>query len=133
MTNPNPVPKLPLHSRPRAIGLLRTSSDQSDVGRQKIDIEDLEREFNLDMIRTLEIAGLSGTQTLNDADVQKILQEMSDPSVNGLALSAVDRLFRPEDFADLRILSPFKRWRKWIWSAREGLIEAWTDEGWDKL
>lgn len=114
---------------PRAIDMLRVSSDQQDVERQRIDMERLKDRFGGTTIRTLEFVGLSGTATLKNRDVQKILADMSDPNVDGIRVSALDRLLRPKDFKSMEIFDFFKDNKKRIWSAYEGLVEPWTDEG----
>lgn len=127
--NPNPT-RTPRKSR--VASMLRTSSDRSDVLRQRSDIDDLKQEYDLDIISELAFEGLSGTETLNNTQVRELLAKMSDPHIDGVALSALDRLFRPKEFGALAILDPFQKQQKRIWSAREGMIEPWTDEGFDQ-
>ena len=130
MTNSKPTPT---PRRYRVYGMLRTSCDRSDVERQTLDLEDLKQEFPLDIFEEVRLEGVSGTATLEEAQVQEILEKMNEPNNDGLALSALDRLFRiGDDYGTMRILDPFRRKHKRIWSAREGLIEPWTDEGFDK-
>jgi hypothetical protein len=51
------------------------------------------------------------------------------PSVDGVSVSSIDRLFRPEDFSFL-LLQEFHKHRKVIISTKEGYVEPWTPEGW---
>ena len=115
---------------PRAIALLRVSTDVQDVARQRTDIERLRRKYDLGIIRTLELVGVSGTGVLDNAQHRQVLADL--PQVDGVAVSALDRLFRVKHFKDMGILDQFKDLRKAIWSVREGLVEPWTDEGYDK-
>ena len=117
---------------PRAIALMRVSTDVQDVARQRTDIEHLTRKYELGIIRTLELVGVSGTAVLDNAQIQQLLADLSRPEVDGIAVSALDRLFRVKHFKDMGILDRFKDLRKTIWSVREGLVEPWTDEGYDK-
>jgi DNA invertase Pin-like site-specific DNA recombinase len=113
--------------------MLRTSCDRSDVERQTLDLDDLRDEFHLDIFEEVRLEGVSGTATLNAAQVQEILDRMHERDVDGLAVSALDRLFRMGDrYGNMEILDPFQKNHKTIWSAREGVIEPWTDEGFDK-
>jgi DNA invertase Pin-like site-specific DNA recombinase len=116
----------------RAIGLVRVSTDAQDVARQRSDLKRLERQYGLTIIRTLELVGISGTATLSHADVQQVLREVQQPGTDGLACSAVDRLFRPRRGSDFAILNPFQDERKPLWTVRDGLLELWTDEGWER-
>ena len=119
---------------PQALGLLRVSKIVQETARQNDDLDAVEREFGIQVFKRLEIADLSGTATMTDADITALLSELHEPRVAGLAISAVDRLFRPgRQYKAWGILDAFVEARKPIWSAREGLIEAWTDEGYDKL
>jgi hypothetical protein len=130
MIKPNPTPKETKQRKPRVPFLMRTSCDRSDVERQEIDMEDVRDEHNLDITKVVRLEGVSGVSTLNDAQVQEILDTMSRRDTDGLGLSALDRLFRMGDeFGNLRILDPFRKYHKTIYSAREGVVEPWTPEG----
>ena len=116
------------------IALLRVSTDDQDVARQRIDIEKLQAKFpEIHIIRIVELIGVSGTATLENADVQKILAELSQDGVDGIAISALDRLFRPaKRWSQWGIIDFFADANKSIWSLREGLIDPNTPEGRDK-
>lgn len=115
------------------ICLLRVSTDQQDCQRQRADMSRLKAKFGLEFCRTLELQGVSGTATLEDSQVQQILKDLELPNVDGIALSALDRLFRPgKRYGQFAILDRFVDQGKRIWSMREGLIDPGTDEGYDK-
>jgi DNA invertase Pin-like site-specific DNA recombinase len=116
-----------------AIALLRVSTDKQDVARQRSDIERVKRTYQLDIARTLELVGVSGTATLDHAGVQRVLADLGQPDVGGIAISSLDRLFRPgKRYGQFAILDRFVDAGKVIWSAREGLVDPTTDEGYDK-
>jgi hypothetical protein len=116
----------------RVIAVLRASSDSQDVRRQHGDIARVARAHNLEVIRTLELVGVSGTAVLDNSQIQHVLADLERPEVDGVALSALDRLFRPKRYGHFAILDRFCDQRKKIWSAREGEVDPLTDEGYDK-
>lgn len=115
------------------ISLLRVSTDAQDVARQTADLERMKTKFGLTVARVLELVGVSGTATLEDSQVQQILKDLELPAIDGIAVSALDRLFRPgKRYGQFAILDRFVDEHKKIWSIREGLIDPSTDEGYDK-
>ena len=112
------------------ICLLRVSTDQQDCQRQRTDMKKLQAKFGLEFSRTLELQGVSGTATLEHDQVQRILKDLELPDIAGIAVSALDRLFRPgKRFGQFAILDYFQDQHKVIYSQREGLIDPSTDEG----
>ena len=90
------------------IALLRVSTDLQDVQRQRSDIERLKQKFGIKIRRTLELVGLSGTATLDDEQVQQVLADLKKTGVGGIAVSSLDRLFRPgKRFGQFAILDYF--------------------------
>jgi hypothetical protein len=58
-----------------------------------------------------------------------VLADLKRPDIAGVAISALDRLFRMERFADGAILDHFVDTGKMIWSAKEGALDLRTDAG----
>jgi DNA invertase Pin-like site-specific DNA recombinase len=116
------------------IAFLRVSTDAQDVARQRTDIEKLKKKFpTIRILRIVELIGVSGTDTLKNEHVQKILAELKKEEVDGIAISALDRLFRPgKRWAQWAILDYFADENKSIWSQREGFIDPNTEEGYEK-
>jgi DNA invertase Pin-like site-specific DNA recombinase len=114
------------------IALLRVSTDTQDVARQRADMTKLEVKFHLSLDRTLELVGVSGTATLDNEQVQQVLADLERPEIDGIAVSSLDRLFRPKRYGHFGILDRFCDEHKKIWSAREGEVDPSTDEGYDK-
>jgi DNA invertase Pin-like site-specific DNA recombinase len=79
----------------RAIGILRVSTDQQDVERQRRDVAAAARAHNLEITRTLELPNLSGTKMLSNTDVRRVLADLARPDIAGVVVSAIDRLVRP--------------------------------------
>jgi DNA invertase Pin-like site-specific DNA recombinase len=110
--------------------LIRVSTDRQDVARQRSDMERLKARFGVNVIRTLELHGVSGTATLEDAQVQQLLNDQALASVDGIGVSALDRLLRPaKRFGQTAIIDRFMKEGKRIWSVREGEIDPASDEG----
>ena len=117
---------------PKIIALLRVSGDKQDVLRQRNDIERLRKTFGATIIRTVELVGVSGTETLNSEEVQRIITELGDPNMDGIGISSLDRLFRPgRHYGQWKILDYFVDAKKCIWTAREGYIDPSTEQGYD--
>lgn len=113
------------------IGLLRVSTDNQDVQRQRADLERIKTKFGVNVARVLELVGVSGTATLEHSQVQQILKDLELPDIDGIAVSSLDRLFRPKEYGTFAILDPFVKQGKKIWSAREGEINPADDRGFD--
>jgi DNA invertase Pin-like site-specific DNA recombinase len=116
----------------RAIALLRVSSNQQDNARQRADIERLRKKYDLDIVETVELDGVSGRFVRENARFVQVLEDLRHwPDVAGLALSAIDRFFRTNRYSDTGIFEPLSDARKLIWSVREGEVDPSTDEGFD--
>ena len=116
---------------PRVLALLRVSTDKQDTLRQRRDLQRLTDRYGLVIVRTLEQHGVSGTKTLDNAEVQRLLDDLNDPSIDGLAVSSIDRLLRPKRFQTFGVFDRFVDLKKVIWSQAEGYADPATDEGYD--
>jgi DNA invertase Pin-like site-specific DNA recombinase len=111
------------------IEVLRASTDAQDLRRQAVDLERNRAAYGLTVARTVELEGVSGRKVLSNADMRRVLADLSDPAIDGISISALDRLFRMERYSDYSILDPFKDTGKMIWSAKEGALDLRTDAG----
>jgi DNA invertase Pin-like site-specific DNA recombinase len=116
---------------PRVLALLRVSTDAQDTARQRRDLQRLTERYGLIVMRTLELHGVSGTKTLDNSEVQQLLGDLDDPSIDGLAVSSIDRLLRPKRFQTFGVFDRFVDLKKVIWSQAEGYADPATDEGYD--
>ena len=113
-SNSVPFSELDSPERKRVLGLIRVSTadqaneDRGGIPRQRRIIEQTIARKNLDCIRIYEIADVSGTQVLNNPDIQEILKLVSSRVVTGLVIADLDRLFRPAQPTDYAILQAFK-------------------------
>jgi DNA invertase Pin-like site-specific DNA recombinase len=110
------------------VELARVSTDKQDLTRQEFDLADNREKFGLNVLRTIRIK-ISGTKVLTNEDVQLMIEQLSHPGLDAVSCSAIDRLFRPEDFSFL-LLQEFHKQHKAIISTKEGYVEPWTPEGW---
>jgi len=111
------------------IEMLRVSSDKQDVERQEYDVRENREQYGLNVLRQVRLK-ISGTLVMTSPEVQQMIRELSQPGVDGVSLSALDRLFRPKDF-DIKMFQFFFANQKVIVSTKDGIVEPWTDRGWE--
>jgi DNA invertase Pin-like site-specific DNA recombinase len=105
----------------QAIGIIRVSTAIQDMERQRRDIAQAARVHDISIIRTLELPDLSGTKMLRNPEVQRVLDSLAKPGVDGCVVSAIDRLIRPGELGDLAIFDSFQRSKKLIWTPAQSL------------
>ncbi len=104
----------------RAIGFCRLSTEeQAQEGRagllrQRQEIRLSAERWNLEVVRTVEVTDVSGTQVLESQEFQELLRSLAD--VDGVVIAAIDRLMRPDDFSSFSIYDYFLKQRKLIWT-----------------
>jgi DNA invertase Pin-like site-specific DNA recombinase len=109
----------------------RVSTDRQETERQKYELDDNVEQFDLEVVGTVRLK-ISGTKVNTQDDWTQMLDRMRMLDRDGINISALDRLFRPEDFVIIgQALQVFKDERKGIVSTKEGLIEPWTPRGWE--
>lgn len=108
--------------------LQRVSTNKQDLERQEYDLADNRVEYNLNPVKKFSIKE-SGEKVLTTEDFAELLEELKRPSIDGLNVSAVDRMARPQDMASFGVFQDFITYKKVIISKREGLIEPWTPRG----
>jgi hypothetical protein len=108
----------------------RVSTDRQETERQNYDLADNVELFNLDVIGTVRMK-ISGPKVNTKKEWVAMIERQKQPDRDGINLSSLDRLFRPEDFAIIaEALQVFRDYKKVIVTTKEGLIEPWTDRGW---
>jgi len=117
-----------MKTKRRAIGLIRVSTDAQDTARQRRDVTAAARAHGLEVVRTLELEGVSGTKVLSNAEVRTVLSDLARPDIGGVVVSAIDRLVRPGQLGDLTIFDAFQRSKKLIWTPTQE-IDLNTDAG----
>jgi site-specific DNA recombinase len=112
----------------RVIEVERVSTNRQDCERQRADLNRNKASYGLTVLRTLRLE-VSGRMVLSNRDMQRVLADLRRPDVDGVSISALDRLFRLNRFSDFAILDHFKDTGKMIWSAKEGALDLRTDAG----
>jgi site-specific DNA recombinase len=118
-----------MNQQKRVVEVLRVSTNVQDNQRQKADIERVKAAHSLVGDRTVELDGVSGRKVLANRDMQRVLADLRLPHIAGVAISALDRLFRMERYSDFGILDNFIDTGKMIFSAKEGPLDLATDAG----
>jgi DNA invertase Pin-like site-specific DNA recombinase len=120
----------PLSSEPKSlIGVIRVSTDKQDLARQRTDLERIQLSYPVKFLRIEEISDVSGRHVMSDPQIQGILRDMEQSRADGIGISALDRLFRPDRYESFAILDIFRDHNKLIYSAKEGLLDPSSDAG----
>src|SRR4051812_17613019 len=107
---------------PCVIGFIRVSTeeqasqDRAGLLRQREDIRVAAIRHGLHILKTVELVGVSGTSTFEAPEFQSMLLELALPEVDGVVVSAQDRLARPDTLGALAVFDPFLRFQKKIWT-----------------
>jgi DNA invertase Pin-like site-specific DNA recombinase len=113
----------------KVLALLRCSTREQDLDRQKTDVERLRHTHGLTIEQEIPLPDVSGRTVLEHPDMQKALRELKRPDIHGFAVAALDRLFRVDHFEDFKILDHFRNTGKVIISGKEGVVDPSTDIG----
>jgi hypothetical protein len=108
--------------------LERVSTNKQDLERQEFDLADNREEYNLNPLQLFKIKE-SGEKVLKSEDIRLLVEALKRPGVDGLSVSAIDRIARPQDFVSIAFFQVFAELKKVIVSKREGVIEPWTPRG----
>jgi Resolvase, N terminal domain len=92
----------------QVIALLRVSTDTQDLARQRADLKRVIASHDLQLIRTEEVGGVSGRHVQQDPQFQGIFRDLERADVAGVAISALDRLFRLDFYGEFGILDHFR-------------------------
>ena len=116
-----------------AYELVRVSTKNQDVLRQKRENERVAKRYRIKIIGTLELQGVSGKDMPTHAQVQELLIKISDPDCDGLIAPAIDRIFRPNTEKDFQIGEIFRTCKKTIWTYVDDVIQLWKEDGFNKF
>lgn len=108
--------------------LARVSTNKQDLERQEYDLADNRAEYNLNPLQQFLIKE-SGEKVLKTEDIERLVAELKRPGVDGVSVSAIDRIARPQDLVSIAFFQIFLDLKKVIVSKREGLVEPWTPRG----
>jgi site-specific DNA recombinase len=97
----------------RVIELIRVSTEgQAAEGRAGIPAQRAANrrtaaQYGLDIIKTIDLADVSGAAVLHTPEMQELLRLMESPEIHGVVAKEFSRLMRPENFLDYDLLQAF--------------------------
>jgi len=65
------------------------------------------KNFNLEIVRTIDIVDVSGAQVLASPKMQELLRLIESPNIDVVVAKEFSRLIRPDKFTDLALLEVF--------------------------
>lgn len=97
----------------RCIELLRVSTagqaaeDRASIPSQRTINRRTAEAYGLTIVRSIEMAGVSGAMVLLAPEMQEMIRLMHDPEVHGVVTREFSRLMRPENYSDYALLQVF--------------------------
>jgi DNA invertase Pin-like site-specific DNA recombinase len=97
----------------KCLELLRVSTlgqadaDRASLPSQRTVNRQTAERYGLTIVRTIEMAGVSGAAVLFAPEMQEMIRLMQDASIHGVITREFSRLMRPENFADYALLQSF--------------------------
>src|SRR5687767_10439948 len=94
----------------RCIELLRVSTlgqaanDRASLPSQRSVNKQTADRFGLNIVRSIEMAGVSGATVLMAPEMQEMIRLMRDAEIHGVVTREFSRLMRPENYADYALL-----------------------------
>jgi DNA invertase Pin-like site-specific DNA recombinase len=64
-------------------------------------------QYDLQIVRTIELANISGAAVLRAPEIQELLRLVESPDIEGVVTREFSRLMRPENFSDYALLQVF--------------------------
>ena len=118
----------------KAIALLRVSTgaqagpDREGLPAQRSACARIAKAHGLELVETVELAGVSGAAVLADPRFAALLGRLRDPALSGVVVADFDRLFRPDRFAYFAILDAFADTGSVIFTS-SGVIDPGSEHG----
>src|SRR5437879_6414355 len=97
----------------KVIELIRVSTegqaadDKSGIPAQRAINRRTAGQHGLEIVRSIELADVSGTAVLATSEMQELLRLIEDPHICGVVAKEFSRLMRPEKFTDYALLQAF--------------------------
>src|ERR1051325_6311987 len=118
----------------RVIELLRVSTagqaaeDKASIPTQRSINRQTAMAYGLTIVKSIEIADVSGAQVLLAPEIQDMLRLMNDPEIHGVVVREFSRLMRPENFSDYALLQAFVDSETWLYLP-DGPINFASNDG----
>jgi DNA invertase Pin-like site-specific DNA recombinase len=106
----------------------QAADDRAGLPRQRDAIARVAAAHGLNVIRVVELAGVSGTVTREMPEIHGILKMVRTREIEGIVLADLDRLFRLKRPGDLAILDEFETAQATIWTD-SGVYDYTNDNG----
>jgi DNA invertase Pin-like site-specific DNA recombinase len=97
----------------KAIELIRVSTegqageDRAGIPAQRAANRRTAQQHGLEIVRTIELADVSGASVLKTPEITELLRLMESPEIHGVVAKEFSRLMRPENFLDYGLLQTF--------------------------
>jgi DNA invertase Pin-like site-specific DNA recombinase len=97
----------------KVIELIRVSTegqaadDRASIPAQKAVNRRTCAQFGLEIVRSIEIADVSGARVLLAPEMKQLVESMQSPEIHGVVAREFSRLMRPENFGDYALLQVF--------------------------
>jgi hypothetical protein len=92
----------------RVSTLAQAGDDRYGIPAQKAENAETADRYNLRIVRSFEIEGVSGADMMTDPRTQELIALMESGAVDGVVVREFSRLLRPEDYGDWRLLKTFQ-------------------------
>jgi DNA invertase Pin-like site-specific DNA recombinase len=120
--------------KPKVIAIFRVSTeeqadeDRAGLPRQREAVARVVDQHNLDVISEIELAGVSGTNVSSSPEFREMLRKVRTREIDGVVVSSLDRLARPDTFESMAVLDHFTDAKASIYAEGE-VINLATKEG----
>lgn len=91
----------------RVSTLGQASDDHASIESQHTINQRTASQYGLTIVKTVQMAGVSGTAVLLAPEMQEMIRLMADPEIHGVVAREFSRLMRPENFSDFALLQVF--------------------------
>ncbi|HZQ23211.1 MAG TPA: recombinase family protein [Terriglobales bacterium] len=85
----------------------QAASDRASIPAQRAINRRTCAAFGLEIVKSIEIADVSGAMVMMAPEMQHLIQLIQDPEIHGVVAREFSRLMRPENFADFVLLQVF--------------------------
>jgi len=87
--------------------LMQAADDRFSIPAQKAINLRTAQSHGLEIVRTIEMADVSGAVVLQTPEMQELLRAIADPNIHGIIAKEFSRLIRPENLADFYLFQAF--------------------------
>src|SRR5262245_7910558 len=85
----------------------QAASDRASIPAQRAVNERTAKAHGLTIVRSIEIADVSGAAVLLAPEIRELINLIADPQIHGVVAREFSRLMRPENFSDYALLQAF--------------------------